>query len=70
MCTICTGWEMNRLTSKEAMRQITQALKKTKDKKKTRHLIELSGKILDKDVPMKDTDPYLDRNWHDENQKE
>ena len=65
MCIICK--DLDNLTPEEAMRNIGELLISTSDKEQIQHLIGVSDRLLDKDVPMEDTDPGLDANWWNEN---
>jgi len=69
MCLICSDWEKEKLTVKEAMRNIGEILSGTTDPEKIEHLIDLSGRILDKDVPLRDSDVGMDANWEKERQE-
>lgn len=61
MCIICK--DLDNLTAEEAMRNIGELLISTSDKDQIKHLIEVSDKVMDRDVPMNDTDPGLDETW-------
>lgn len=52
------------------MRNIGEVLSSTNDKEQINHLLDLSEKILDKEVPMKDTDIATDENWEKEHREE
>jgi hypothetical protein len=67
MCNICDDFKNKKIDSKKAFERITKALKDQSDDEKTGHLIELSAKILDSDVPMPESNEELDKKWHDEN---
>jgi hypothetical protein len=67
MCFVCQEWEKQRLTSDEAMRNIGEILYSSKDQDQVDHLIDLSNRIIDKEVPLKEVDPSLDKQWTDEN---
>lgn len=64
MCIICK--DLDNLTPEEAMRNIGELLIGTNDKEQIKHLIEVSDKVMDKDIPMKDSDPGLDETWFNE----
>lgn len=51
MCIICTEWEKQKITSKEAFRAIGEMM----TPKTQKHLEELSEKILQKEVPEPET---------------
>lgn len=51
MCIICLEWEKQKLTSKEAFRAIGEMMTPQTQK----HLEELSEKILQKEVPLTET---------------
>ena len=63
MCILCTEWERERLTSKEAFRAIGEMISTSKDKDQVKHLKELSEKIIQKEVPLNDTDDQADQDW-------
>ena len=64
MCMLCVEWEKQKMTGKEAFRAIGEMLIGA-DKEKTKHLMALSDKVLQKEVPMSETNPELDKNWTD-----
>lgn len=51
MCIICLEWEKQKLTSKEAFKAIGEMMTPQTQK----HLEELSEKILQKEVPLTET---------------
>lgn len=63
MCIICTEWQKQKLTSKEAFRAIGEILHTSKDKSQVEHLRELSEKILEKEVPSAETNEEADQAW-------
>lgn len=65
MCIVCKDWEAGKLTSQEALKNLGELIKAA-DKKDKKHLFEVSEKILDKEVPLSDTDEELDQSWHEE----
>jgi hypothetical protein len=65
MCIICK--DLDNLTPEEAMRNIGELLISTTDKEQIKHLIEVSDKVMDKDQPLVDNDPWDDGNWWNEN---
>lgn len=67
MCIICK--DLENLTTEEAMRNIGEALISTNDKEKIKHLIDLSDRVMDKDIPMPESNPDLDENWMKENRE-
>jgi hypothetical protein len=69
MCSICDDWKSKKITSKEAFERVSDALNNSNDEK-TRHLMELSAIILDKDVPMKERDEELEKKWSEENRED
>lgn len=69
MCKICSDWEKGKLTAKDAMRNIGEVISSA-SKKDAKHLMDLSDRILDKDIPLKETDPVQDENWWKENHEE
>jgi len=56
MCLLCVQWEKDKLTNEEAFGAIGEMLSTEKDEDKIKHLIELSGKILDKESPFSEWD--------------
>jgi hypothetical protein len=68
MCIVCLEWEKGKLTSREALRNLGEMI--AADSKDTEHYLKVSEKILDKEVPMGDTDDELDQKWHEENHDE
>lgn len=67
MCRICVEWEQGKLTSKEAFRNIGEAINTTDDDDTREHLFGLSERILDKEVAPADSDDEMDQAWHKEN---
>lgn len=65
MCSICDDWKNNKIDSKQAFERIKDALQNASPKT-TGHLTNLSDTILDKEVPMTETDENADRQWTDE----
>jgi len=55
MCILCKDWELGKLTSKEAFRNIGEILISANDKELD-HLFELSNRILDSDLDIKTED--------------
>lgn len=64
MCIICVEWEKGKMTAKEALNALGEMMDPF-DAKDNKHYLEAYGKILDKEVPMNDTDPALDKAWQD-----
>lgn len=67
MCIICK--DLDNLTAEEAMRNIGEALISTNDPTKIKHLIEVSDRVMDKDVPMAESDPAADEQWEKSREK-
>lgn len=63
MCNLCVEWEKGKLTAKEAMGAIGELIASGKDKE---HLVELSERILDKEVPISENDDELNKSWYEE----
>jgi hypothetical protein len=61
MCVVCKEWEKGKLTNAEALRAIGEMPKSDPGDKK--HLIDLASRIMDKEVPMKESDTELDSEW-------
>lgn len=54
MCLICTEWQKGNLTAKEAFRNLGEQLNvanEQDDLDQVEHLVELSNKIMDSEVP-------------------
>ena len=69
MCIVCVEWNKGNLTSKEAMRNLGEmiGMKGEADlDPDIRHYYEAVEKILDKEVPLSDTNEELDSKWHRE----
>ena len=58
MCRVCDDWENDLLTPEEAFKRIKSEMVGA-DMKETRHLLELSDRILDVDMPFEELDPKL-----------
>lgn len=64
MCQICDQFDTGKLTAKNAYKAIGEALTDTSaDTRK--HLMDLSSRILDKELPSK-TNSVLDEKWWNE----
>jgi hypothetical protein len=69
MCIVCKDWEAGKLSSKEAIKNLGEliGMKGENDKDpKIRHYYKAVEKILDKEVPVSDSDEELNRIWHDQ----
>lgn len=66
MCKVCVEWESGKLTNKEALSALGEMIKNAKDDKKSKHYFKVVENILDKEVPMADTNEELDQKWHEE----
>jgi hypothetical protein len=66
MCRICVEWEKGKLTTKEAFKNLGEALNASDSQDERNHLFELSNKLLDKEVPMAESDQEMDSAWHKE----
>lgn len=64
MCDVCAPWKAKQITAKEAMNQIGLLLKNA-DAKQSEHLMNLSSKILDHEVPMTERNADADHKWWD-----
>lgn len=65
-CLICVEWQSGKLTSKEAFRNLGESLQAANENdeyEKVEHLLELSNKILDMEVPLEDPDPEVEGIW-------
>jgi hypothetical protein len=60
---LCIEWQKERLSSKEAFKAIGEMINSTTDQKKIAHLMELSDKILSKEVPDGETDSDIEQDW-------
>lgn len=65
MCIVCKDWELGKLTTKEALGAIGELMSAAKGKE-MKHLSEAYEKVMEKEVPFKDTDSELDSAWHEE----
>lgn len=69
MCIVCKDWQAGQLTSKEALRNLGEliGMKGEADlDPKIRHYYKAVEKILDKEVPVSDSDEELNKIWHDQ----
>ena len=66
MCVICTEWQMGKLTSKEAMRNLGEILVNAEDEQIREHLFDLSNKIIDSEFPETLVNEELDSKWWQE----
>ena len=67
MCWICEAWRKRQLTSKEALQALGELIKK--DKNQSKHCLKVSEEILDREVPLSDTDEEMDKLWYDETKR-
>ncbi len=65
MCDICKRWKAKKITSKDAMLEIGEKLQAKPSARAVDHLLKLSEKILDHDVPLTESDPEADQRWWD-----
>ncbi len=65
MCMICKDWELGKLTSKEALRNLGEVMREA-NKSSRAHYDDVVEKILNKEVPVGESDDELDKNWHEE----
>lgn len=66
MCLICVEWQAGKLTTKDAMRNLGESINvatEEEDFEKVEHLVELSNKLMDADVPFEEQDEQLDKMW-------
>lgn len=70
MCKVCVEWEAGKLTSKEALNALGEMMRAEEDEKKSNHYLRAVDKVLDKEVPMADTNEELDKTWHEETHAE
>lgn len=70
MCQICSDWEKGKLTSKEAFANIGEMLNTTDDNIEVNHLLDLSNRILDKDLPLVALDEEMDDAYWKETHEE
>jgi hypothetical protein len=59
MCSICDDWEKGKLTSQEAL-QAAGEIMKVED---IHHVMELTDKIMEKEMPMKERDTDFEWEW-------
>ena len=69
MCSICDDLKNKKIDSKEAFKRIGDALQNATPKI-AGHLMSLSDKILDSEVPMSEKDEDLEKKWHEESHEE
>jgi hypothetical protein len=62
MCWVCEMWESGAVSSEEAM-QIAGEVMKMED---IHHLMELTNKILEKEVPLVKRDEDMEETWYNE----
>lgn len=67
MCVVCKEWQAGKLTSKEALNNLGELINAAGEEGvETMHYWEVTSKILDKEVPVGESDEELDKSWHDE----
>lgn len=69
MCVVCKEWELGKLNSREAMKNLSEliGMRGEADRDpKVRHYYEAIDKIIDKEVPFNEEDQELNKSWHDE----
>jgi hypothetical protein len=66
MCIICKDWEKGKMTNREALRAIGEV--GMSDPSQVAHLLELSDKIISKEVPdPSNSNAELDEEWERKN---
>lgn len=65
MCIVCKEWKAGKLTTKEALAALGE-LMSASPKKETKHYSKVYEDIMEKEVPMPESDEELNQNWHDE----
>ena len=70
MCIICKEWEMGKLTSQEALRNLGEIIGAEKDQDKLEHYWDVSDKIVEKEIGPQEVDSGLDEQWWNENHQE
>jgi hypothetical protein len=68
MCLICTEWQKGNLTAKEAFRNLGEQLNVANDEddhETVEHLLELSNKIMDAEVPYEERDMQSEAQMED-----
>lgn len=58
---LCVEWEKGKMTSKEVMRAMGEMV--AGDSTKAKHLTDLAARILDKDLPVGQSDQDQDAEW-------
>lgn len=67
MCVVCTDWLKGKMTSEEALRALGELIQSNDEYSEDNlHYWEITDKILDKEVPIRDADPDLDKAWQDD----
>lgn len=56
MCVICLEWDKGSMNSQEALANIGEMIDSNKDEEAVKHLFELAGKIVDKELPFVEWD--------------
>lgn len=51
------------MTSKEAFRAIGEVINTTKDESQIKHLTDLAGRIIEKEIPTTETNDEADQAW-------
>lgn len=69
MCNICKLWEEKKITSREAFALIEGSIHLSPFNPSKNHLLALSSRILDKDVPMNEINPELDAKFWNQTHK-
>lgn len=66
MCVICDNWVNGKITSKEAFKALGELIENNKlSISESEHYFELSEKILDSEVPVRNSDIELDKTYQD-----
>ena len=69
MCLICVQWNAGRLTNKEALRNLGEALTAATSNDEygnVEHLLDLSNRIIDREVPFEEIDSEVDSLWDEQ----
>lgn len=64
---VCSEWELGKITTKEALRNLGELIRtSSEDNNESAHYFDAVEKVLDREVPFKESDKELDKSWHQE----
>jgi len=67
MCIVCKDWKIGKLTNKEAIHALGELMSAASNKEMS-HYSKVLDKIMEKEVPVTESDDELDKLWQEESE--